>query len=170
MMARRVIPLLVVGLALLLFAVTRGVAEQVSNGCDQPYAEAQVEGLPRLSLELAVKPEERQRGLMVRTELPPDSGMLFVFGEQGNGPFWNMNTLIPLSIAYIDRDGTIVDLQEMKAITPGETPTLYPPARPYWYALEANQGWYAAHGVGVGTLLSLCLPPTLQSAIPAPRS
>ena len=165
MMARRAIPLLVCGVALLLLAAARGASSQVSS-CDQPYAEAQVEGKPRLSVELAVKPEERQRGLMFRTELAPDSGMLFVFDEQGNGPFWNMNTLIPLSIAYLDRDGTIVDLQEMKAIGPGEAPTLYPPARPYWYALEVNQGWFAARGVTVGTPLSLCLPP----ATPAPSS
>lgn len=150
--------LLVAGVAVF-FAATRTVfAQQAAECCEQAFAEAQVAGAPRIALEVARTPDERSQGLMFRTSMPEDQGMLFVFEQQTSGPFWNMNTLIPLSIAYIAEDGTIVDIQDMKAIQPGESPTYYPPARPYRYALEANQGWYTNHGVGVGHVLRFCLP------------
>jgi uncharacterized membrane protein (UPF0127 family) len=126
----------------------------------QPYAEAQVAGAPRLQLELALTDEQQMQGLMYRTTLPEDSGMLFVFRQQVNAAFWNHNTFLPLSIAYIGRDGTILDIQDMQAQVEGTNPQqaiCYPPARPYWYALEVNQGWYANHDVGVSDKLLLYL-------------
>jgi uncharacterized membrane protein (UPF0127 family) len=97
---------------------------------------------------------------MFRTSLPPNLGMLFVFEQPGSGAFWNLNTLIPLSLAYLDQDGTIVDLQEMKAQTPGAPPEVYPPAAPYLYALETSLGWFSRHGVVVGNVLKICTPST----------
>ena len=63
------------------------------------------------------------------------------------------NTLVPLSIAWIDQNGSIVDIQDMQP----QTDDVHTPAAPYWYALEVNQGWYSAHGVGVGQQIVFCL-------------
>jgi uncharacterized membrane protein (UPF0127 family) len=134
-----------------------GVMRQGPSCGDQSFAEAQVSGSPRLDLELARTLDERVRGLMGRTSMPPDRGMLFIFDQRGSGAFWNMNTLIPLSVAYLESDGTIVDIQDMRPHTPGAKPDLYPPAAPYLYALEVNQGWFVRHGVSVGDVLRICL-------------
>ena len=151
-----------------------------------PYAEVQIDTLPRMSLELARTPQEHQVGLMfrgydtavtqfsddqlqsVRTDfnvlqnqginvswspLPEDGGMLFVYDRPANEGYWMHNTLTPLSIAWIDRDGTIVDIQDMQALTDD----VHYPAAPYWYSLEANLGWFFNHGVGVGQQILFCL-------------
>lgn len=139
---------------------------QMTDCTDQPFAEAQVPGEPRLNLELATTLQQQARGLMFRESLPDDQGMLFVFGQQRTGSFWNLNTLIPLSIAYIDHDGTILDIQDMRPQVEGQDPDTYPPAHPYWYALEVNQGWYANNGVAVGDALMLCIPQSSATASP----
>ena len=152
---------LVVVLGALAMGVTaaRAALQPRSSGCgDQPFAQAQVPGAARLTLELAATDEQRSRGLMFRESLPEDQGMLFVFEQQTNASFWMRNTLIPLSIAYIDRDGTILDIQDMQPEAPGYPTPIYPPASPYWYALEVNQGWYARNGVNVGDVFAFCLP------------
>jgi uncharacterized membrane protein (UPF0127 family) len=99
---------------------------------------------------------------MDREYLPPDSGMLFVYQAQSRESYWMYHTLIPLSIAWIDRDGTIVDIQDMPRLKdPTDeqeaSHTVYTPAAPYWYALEVNEGWFVQHGVGVGQQISFCL-------------
>lgn len=144
--------------SLLLTAATLPAAcagfAQPSDGCGPtPWAQAMVAGGPILSLELARTPEEHARGLMFRESMDGDHGMLFVFERQTNAAFWMRNTLIPLSVAYVGQDGVIVDIQDMQPLD--ETP--HPPARPYWYALEVNQGWFAANGVAVGDTLAFCL-------------
>ena len=100
-------------------------------------------------VEIANTPAEREQGLMGRTELAEDAGMLFVFSREGTGAFWMKDTLIPLSIAYIDAGGRIVDIQDMQPLD--ETP--HPPAAPYRYALEVNQGFFAQRGIEVGNAL-----------------
>jgi uncharacterized membrane protein (UPF0127 family) len=84
--------------------------------------------------------------------------MLFVFERRSRGAFWNLNTLVPLSLAYLERDGTIVDLQHLQPHAPGVQPKIHPAAAPYLYALETNQGWFAQNGVTVGSLIRLYLP------------
>jgi uncharacterized membrane protein (UPF0127 family) len=170
MMTRFFRPALIVGGLLLVLLSARAASGRQPTDCgEQPYAEARVAGSPRILLELATTPEQRARGLMFRQSLPDNQGMLFIFEGQSSGPFWNMNTLIPLSIAYIDRDGTILDLQDMRAQSPGSPPDIYPPAKPYFYALEANQGWYANNGVAVGDVLTFCLPPSPGPQARQPR-
>lgn len=100
----------------------------------------------RIMVEIAQTEAERQRGLMHRESLPPDQGMLFVYPEERPLGFWMKNTLIPLDIAYIDREGRIVDIQHMEPLDE----RTYPSRRPAMYALEMNQGWFEAHGVEVG--------------------
>ena len=98
--------------------------------------------------EVADERAERQTGLMGRTELAPDAGMLFVFGRERDLSFWMRNTLIPLSIAYISADGRIVDIQDMEPLD--DEPPSYASAEPARYALEVNQGFFAERGVEVG--------------------
>lgn len=143
-------------------ALAVGLAASAGSTLDcagQPYAEALVPGRPRLRLEVAATAEEQERGLMFRESLPEDVGMLFVFDRVRSGPFWNLNTLIPLSLAYLAPDGTIVDLHDMQPFLSDRSPEIYPSARPYLYGLEANRGWFTRHGVKVGDRLALCLSP-----------
>ncbi len=97
-------------------------------------------------VELAATEDQRQVGLMHRTSLPDGRGMLFVFDQTVNGPFWMKNTFIPLSIAFIDAQGVVVDIQDMQP----QDETLHYPAAPYRYALEVPQGWFGRAGVQVG--------------------
>ncbi len=101
--------------------------------------------------EIADDNAERERGLMERTELAKDAGMLFVFDREQRLSFWMRNTLIPLSIAYIDAEGRIVDIQDMEPLD--ETP--HPSAEPARYALEVNQGFFEERGVQVGDQVEL---------------
>ena len=98
--------------------------------------------------EVADERAERQTGLMGRTEMAPDAGMLFVFGREKDLSFWMRNTLVPLSIAYIAEDGRIVDIQDMEPLD--DEPPSYVSAEPARYALEVNQGFFAERGVEVG--------------------
>jgi uncharacterized membrane protein (UPF0127 family) len=102
-------------------------------------------------VETATTPEQQERGLMYRTSLPPDQGMIFDFGQQTTVSFWMENTLIPLSIAWFTHEGTIVGLDDMEA----QTETLHTPPAPYWYALEVNKGFFAAHGIQVGDTVTV---------------
>ena len=104
-----------------------------------------------VQVEIADTDDERQTGLMGRTALAADAGMLFVFGQEQPLSFWMKNTLIPLSIAYIDDRGTIVDIQDMEPLDE----TSHPSAAPARYALEVNQGFFEEHGIRVGDWIEL---------------
>lgn len=105
-----------------------------------------------LQVEVAATPEARSRGLMNRDRLPDNAGMLFIFEEQHRWGFWMKNTLIPLSVAFIDRSWRIVDIQDMAvAPNPREGPfTIYEARAPALYALEVRQGFFKQKGIGVG--------------------
>jgi uncharacterized protein len=96
--------------------------------------------------EIADTPDERQTGLMGRDALAEDAGMLFVFDTEQPLSFWMKDTLIPLSIAFIDAQGRIVDIQDMQPLDE----TSHPSAVPAQYALEVNQGFFEARGIQVG--------------------
>jgi hypothetical protein len=99
-------------------------------------------------VEIADGPLERERGLMYRTALGEDRGMLFVFPEAQPLSFWMKNTKIPLSIAYIDSKGRITDLLDMKPLD--DEPPHYTSSEPVRYALEVNQSFFQERGVKVG--------------------
>jgi uncharacterized protein len=105
-------------------------------------------GEVEVRVEIADDLPEQTRGLMERTALGEDRGMLFVYQDEEVRSFWMKNTLIPLSIAYIDSDGRIVDLQDMKPLD--DDPPHYVSAEPARYALEVNKGFFEEHGVKVG--------------------
>jgi uncharacterized membrane protein (UPF0127 family) len=100
-----------------------------------------------LNVEIADTPESMERGLMFRDALPADNGMLFVFGQPRRANFWMHNTRIPLSIAYLDANGRILELHDMFPYD--ETPISSYGAN-VSYALEVNQGWFAKHGITPG--------------------
>ncbi len=103
-------------------------------------------GTDTVVAEVARTPEEREQGLMYRERLLPGRGMLFVFEDIRVRSFWMMNTFIPLDIAYLDENATIVDIQAME---PGTT-ELHESASPCMFALEVPLGWFRERGIGVG--------------------
>jgi len=105
-----------------------------------------------VTLEVVKDPEERRQGLMYRDTLASNAGMLFVFPSNVYGPFWMKNTYIPLSIAFISSDCTIIDIQQME---PLDTVTKYMPSVPYRYAIEMNAGWFRENDVKVGYRITI---------------
>ena len=97
--------------------------------------------------EVASSEAQRARGLMQRSSMPENHGMLFVFEAPARYCFWMKDTLIPLSIAFIDDEGRITDLADMR---PRDEDNHHCPSRPVRMALEMNQGWFAARRIGPG--------------------
>ena len=104
-------------------------------------------------VEVADDLAEQAKGLMDRTTLGENRGMLFVFPEERELSFWMKNTLIPLSIAFIDSESRIIGIQEMKPLD--DEPPHYVSAEPARYALEVNQGFFEERGVRVGNRVEL---------------
>lgn len=118
-----------------------------------------------VEVEIADTDAERQTGLMGRTVLPEDAGMLFVFEGDQALSFWMRDTLIPLSIAYIDAQGRIVDIQDMQSLD--DVPPHYVSAEPARYALEVNQGFFEERGVTVGDTVELPVQGEEGSVVPS---
>ena len=102
-----------------------------------------------VNVEVADRPELISLGLMHRTSLPEDAGMLFLFFEETSTGFWMKDTLIPLSIAFFDRDGEIEAILDMDPCEE-EPCRLYGPGEPFHGALEVNRGAFERWGVEVG--------------------
>jgi uncharacterized membrane protein (UPF0127 family) len=103
-----------------------------------------------VAVEIARTGAERARGLMHRTRLAPEAGMLFLFDETAVHEFWMKDTLIPLDMIFISEDGRIVGIVESaEPLTETERSV----GKPSRYVLEVNGGWAAAHGVRVGDRL-----------------
>jgi uncharacterized protein len=107
-------------------------------------------------LEVADTDAERRRGLMGRTSMEPDSGMVFVFDGEEDGAFWMKDTLIPLSIAFWSDDDRLVDILEMEPCEADPCPT-YPARAPFTHALEMNAGWFDDHGIEIGDRVELTI-------------
>ncbi len=105
-------------------------------------------------VEVADTQEEREVGLMNRESLPADAGMIFLFDDDNVGGFWMKDTLIPLSIAFADADGTILSILDMDPCE-ADPCEIYDPGVPYRSALEVNQGAFDDWGVRVGDTFSL---------------
>jgi uncharacterized membrane protein (UPF0127 family) len=106
-------------------------------------------GVHNIVAEVARTPQQQQIGMMMRTRMEPHEGMLFVFDEVGPRCFWMRNTLLPLSIAFIADDGTIVNIAEMQP----QSDESHCASRPVRYALEMNKGWFAKRGIKPGATL-----------------
>lgn len=107
-------------------------------------------GMHLIRAELASTPEQRQTGLMFRRDMAAHEGMLFVFDAPAPQCFWMKNTLLPLTIAFIADDGTIVNLADMQPLNE----TSHCSAAPVRLALEMNQGWFARRGIKAGFKLT----------------
>jgi uncharacterized protein len=107
-------------------------------------------GIHVIHAELAVTPDQQATGMMFRREMGANDGMLFVNEDSGVRCFWMHNTLIPLTIAFIADDGTIVNLADMAA----RTDDSHCSAKPVRYALEMPLGWFAKRGLKAGIKLS----------------
>ena len=106
-------------------------------------------GMHVIRAEVADSFATRTQGLMDRTSLPPNGGMLFVFDEDGTHCMWMKNTLIPLSVAFLDERGAIVNIADMQP----RSEQSHCAARPARYALEMTQGWFAQRGLRAGARL-----------------
>ena len=116
---------------------------------------AVVAGDHRIEAEVADTADSRATGLMYRTAMPADHGMLFVFPGDGNHCMWMRNTYLPLSVAFLDNQARVINVAEMVP----QTDTSHCAPRPARYALEMHGGWFAQHGIVVGTRLQFRVGP-----------
>lgn len=105
-----------------------------------------------LDVELAETPDHQERGLMYRTEMADDAGMLFVFEEASVHSFWMRNTCIPLDMLFIAEDGLVVGIAENVPTMNDDSRAVTCPSR---YVLEVNAGWCREHGVKAGMVATL---------------
>ena len=106
-------------------------------------------GIHNIDAEVAQTPDERSTGLMFRTAMGPNEGMLFAFEQAGQQCFWMKNTLLPLSVAFVADDGSIVNIDDMKP----QTLDSHCSTKPVRFVLEMNQGWFAKRGIKAGAKL-----------------
>jgi uncharacterized membrane protein (UPF0127 family) len=104
-------------------------------------------GRARLWVEVAEDETSRTKGLMFRRQMPQDEGMLFVFEYPQPLSFWMKNTFLPLDIAFVARDGRILNILYM---TPLDESQRYISQGPALYAIEANAGWFQQNGIKAG--------------------
>ena len=134
-------------LALALFALAGAAAAQ-----EAPQALPTIRlnaGIHNITAQLARTPEQREIGLMLRPSMAANEGMLFAFESAGQQCFWMKNTLIPLAIAFVADDGSIVNIDSMKPQTlDGHCST-----KPVRFVLEMNEGWFAKRGIKAGNRL-----------------
>jgi len=106
-------------------------------------------GIHNIQAEVAQSPDERSTGLMFRKEMGTNEGMLFAFEQPAQQCFWMKNTLLPLSIAFIADDGSIVNIDHMKP----QTLESHCSTKPVRFVLEMNEGWFDKRGIKPGTKL-----------------
>jgi hypothetical protein len=137
----------------------RGVTTAPAPSSNQPRAGQPQAKLPVVKLwlgaeeliaEVARTPEQTARGMMFRTELGENEAMLFVFSEPWRASFWMKNTVLPLSCAYIDSEGIILEVHHLNPLD--ERPVVAASDR-VRYALETRLGWFERHKIGPGTMI-----------------
>ncbi|MDD2676368.1 MAG: DUF192 domain-containing protein [Methylacidiphilaceae bacterium] len=109
-------------------------------------------GTGRLIVEVARTHEELARGLMYRRALGEDAGMLFLLPREGVASFWMANTTIPLSVAFLDRDGIILEIHDLQ---PLDTRIVSSRSARVCFALEVNRDWFIRHRVREGEAIQL---------------
>jgi uncharacterized membrane protein (UPF0127 family) len=128
-------------LALLIACLQAGLAR-----AELPVITLKVAG-HEIVTEVASTDPARAQGLMHRRMLPENRGMLFVFPGVEQHGMWMMNTYLPLSVAFLDAEGIIINIEDMAP----HTRDVHAAAKPAKYALEANRGWFAKRGIKPGT-------------------
>lgn len=107
-------------------------------------------GFHRIEAEVAADSQNRQVGLMNRKTMPTQRGMLFVFTEKNTHCMWMRNTFIPLSVAFLDEDGVIINIEDMQP----QTESNHCAKVPARFALEMNLGWFAQRAIKPGSKLN----------------
>ena len=134
--------------SLLLASLTASAAAQ-GVAQDLPAITLQA-GMHNIRAAVAQTPEQRQTGLMFRREMAQHEGMLFVFEQASAQCFWMKDTLLPLSIAFLADDGSVVNIADMKP----QALDSHCSAQPVRYVLEMNQGWFAKRGIKPGSKIA----------------
>ncbi len=130
---------------LLLWALLSGAANA------QSFAVTSLNiGVHLIRAEVAISDEERARGLMFREKMGTNEGMVFRFPEARKVCMWMKNTLLPLSVAFLDEDGRIINIEDMQP----QTLDAHCGSKPARYALEMNQGWFKQRNVKPGVIVS----------------
>lgn len=106
----------------------------------------------KIRVEIADSPEKTSYGLMYRSKLPEDRGMLFIFPDESTRFFWMKNTFIPLSIGFFNAKKVLVDIQDMEPVTSEmvTSPPQYKSRQPAKYCLEVNRGWFKRNRIKIG--------------------
>ena len=134
----------------LVFAVAACSEAPGGDGGERPQVLLEsADATVTVNVEVADDETERRVGLMGRTSLAADAGMAFLFPEPSSWSFWMKDTLIPLSIAFWDEEGSIVAILDMQPCRDDECPT-YDPGVDFVGALEVNQGFFEEHGIAIG--------------------
>jgi len=108
-------------------------------------------GDKRIRVEVAENEMSRNMGMMFRRNLEDDKGMLFIFEDSAPRRFWMKNTFVPLSIAYIDSEGKIINISDMSPLSESGVWSLGPAK----YALEMNKGWFLSNGICPGDFVKI---------------
>ena len=106
-------------------------------------------GMHLIRAQVAQTPQQQATGMMFRTAMGANEGMLFVNEQPGVRCFWMRNTLLPLAIAFIADDGRIVNIAEMQA----RSDDSHCSEQPVRFALEMPKGWFAKRGIAPGSKL-----------------
>ena len=114
-------------------------------GAEMTAIELAVNG-QKITAEVARTNPERMTGLMHRRMLPENRGMLFVFPDVARHSMWMMNTYVPLSVAFLDERGVIINIEDMEPLTQDA----HGASKPARYALEMNKGWFRKRGIKAG--------------------
>lgn len=135
------------------FAAIALLAPMWSSAQDVPQLNLQrtrlSAGMHIIDAQIALTPEQREIGLMMRKDMPQREGMIFVFEQASRQCFWMKNTLLPLTAAFVADDGTIVNMADMKP----QTTDSHCSAQPVRYVLEMNAGWFTKKGIKAGSKL-----------------
>jgi uncharacterized membrane protein (UPF0127 family) len=107
-------------------------------------------GMYVIQAEVAATEAQRELGLMHREKMAPNAGMVFLFGQPAQVCMWMKNTRLPLSVAFIDAAGKIINIEDMQP----ETTNSHCAQRPAMYALEMNKGWFQQKHIKSGTVVS----------------
>lgn len=135
-------------LAVLLICASNTCAAQ-DNTQKMPVTTISI-GIHLIQAEVAIRDQDRSRGLMMRQKMAPNEGMIFRFENTNQVCMWMKNTLLPLSVAFVDEAGIIINIEDMKP----QTLDAHCAAKPARYALEMNQGWFKSKNIKPGTFIA----------------
>lgn len=132
------------------------LTSNIAHAQNQQFGNTQLSaGMHLIKTEVAASQMQREQGLMFREKMAPNSGMVFVFDAPSTQCMWMKNTLLPLSVAFIDAEGRIVNIEDMQP----QTLDSHCSKKPVLYALEMNLGWFKQKNIKPGTPIGNLPPP-----------